>query len=949
MKVDIKYMAIIRRNGIAEILYQIAHYSAGTGPVFSDELFLALTNHGFETGAATAHLTGTAGNDIFIVDSLRDIVIELPNQGTDLVRAIVSHTLSANVENLTLTASAAINGTGNALNNIILGNASANILDGGAGADHMSGGAGNDTYVVDDVRDIVTELANQGIDLVRASVTHRLTANVENLTLTGSAAINGTGNALNNTLIGNSATNILDGAAGADHMSGGAGDDTYFVDNAGDNVTEVAGQGVDHVRSAITYKLGANLENLTLIGLDAINGTGNALNNSIFGNASANILDGSEGADHMSGGAGNDIYIVDNAGDTVTEFSDQGLDLVKASVTAALSANVENLLLTGIANINGTANELDNVITGNSGNNVLDGGEGADQLNGGAGDDTYIVDNSGDTVTDTSGNDTIKTTLSAFTLAAGIENLIFTGSEAFNAFGNTDSNVIKGGSGNDWITGEGGSDKLYGGAGNDTLYGNIAASFGLATDIGADVFYGGKGDDQVYVTHTSDQVIEYAGEGTDTVISTVSYALSANIENLTLAPGAGNINGTGNSLDNTITGNFGNNILDGGAGADHLIGGAGDDTYIVDNAGDVVIDASGLDTIKTTLSAFTLGADIENLTFTGVADFTGTGNELYNVITGGSGNDTLNGGDGDSLYGGAGDDTYIVDNFNSTLFEDTSGNDTIVTMNAATFYGLYFLGAFDGIENVTYLGTQDVSMSGDSGRNILTGGSGNDVFWGNVDSVYFNAPNLVSDVFIGGKGDDAYYVNNANDVVIENAGEGTDNVYSWGSYTLSANVENLYLSLANIGNFDISGNGLNNNVFGNYGDNVIDGGGGKDLLVGRFGSDHFVLHNEVGGEDTIADFWNEPYLPYYGKDLLRFSASEFGNIGTLFYGVNFFNVAKYTNGFGSGPQFILDGNDYTAPRLYFDSDGAGSSTGVLVAILNEAANYLSPSDFERIA
>ena len=166
---------------------------------------------------------------------------------------------------------------------------------------------------------------------------------------------------------------------------------------------------------------------------------------------------------------------------------------------------------------------------------------------------------------------------------------------------------------------------------------------------------------------------EAAGQGTDTVSTSVNYTLAAGSEVETLSgTGALGLTLTGNEFNNivigtgandTLFGGIGNDTLNGGAGADAMTGGVGNDTYVVDNAGDVVTENlnEGTDTVNTALASYTVGANVENLTYTGTGNFTGTGNALANVIIGNSGNDTLNGGVGaDTMTGGAGNDTYFV-------------------------------------------------------------------------------------------------------------------------------------------------------------------------------------------------------------------------------------------------------------------------------------------------
>ncbi|PJE01524.1 MAG: hypothetical protein CK429_35370 [Mycobacterium sp.] len=544
-------------------------------------------------------------------------------------------------------------------------------------------------------------------------------------------------------------------------------------------------------------------------GNDSLFGFANS--DELYGEAGNDTLDGGEGADLLVGGADNDTYIVDDLLDTIVEAAGAGTgtDTVVTSLAAfslAGIANVENLTAVGGGDFVGTGNELANTITGGIGNDTIDGGIGNDRLVGGLGDDVYIVDSAGDVVTEAlnAGTDRIETALATYSLATltNVENLRYTGAAAFSGTGNARSNVITGGAA---------ADTLNGGTGVDTLI-------------------GGLGDDTYFVDNVGDVVIEAFGEGVDTVNSSVSYVLGDNVERLLLT-GNGSISGTGNAATNIITGNGGANTLDGGAGDDQLIGGLGNDTYVIDSLGDVLVEVAGqgTDLARTALSNYSLEsvANVENLTFTGVGDFTGTGNVLANTITGGAGNDALDGGVGnDRLIGGSGNDSYFVDSALDVVVEAASaGIDTVYATGAS-----YTLGS--NVEDLFFFGSGNFSGTGNGLANVITGGDGADTLNGAGGN----------DTLIGGGGNDVMNGGSGNDTFVFAAGFGNDTITSF-----DANPQGGQDFL------DLTAFGITSATFAARVD--IDNQPGQSVLVTIDGTDTITLTNLSGtGTSTINQF-----------------------------------------------------------------------------------------------
>ena len=716
----------------------------------------------------------------------------------------------------------------------------------------------------------------------------------------------------------------MDGTEQGEELRGLGGNDTYVVNHSLDKVVENPGEGTDHVLSFITYELTANVEHLTLVGTAAINGYGNELNNRIIGNAAVNTLkgnaghdtlDGGLGADILDGGDGNDTYYVDNVGDKVTEKFNGGAggyDVIYSSVDYALPDEVEKLILTGNA-IRATGNSgSGNNLIGNDLNNILDGLSGEDRMEGGLGDDIYVVDDAGDLTIEApgQGNDTVYTSVN-FTLSANVENILAIGGAAINLTGNELNNRM---------TGNAASNILKAGLGDDTLDGGA----------GADVLEGGDGNDVYYVDNAGDKVTEKLSAGAggyDVIYSSIDYALPAEVEKLVLIGGA--IWATGTALSgNYLVGNNLNNVLNGLAGADSMEGGLGDDTYIVDDAGDLTIEApgQGVDTVLTSIN-LALSANVENIVATGGAALALTGNELNNYMTGnaaanvlkgGAGHDTLDGGAGaDWLEGGEGDDTYYIDNPGDVVVEAANGGFDTVYSN--------FDGALlDNIERLILTGNSIWAKGNALSGNVLVGNAADNILDGMGGA----------DRMEGGLGNDTYYVDHWGDQVIEGRGGGIDRVYSSVSYMLAPEVEQLFGTGADA--IQLIGNSLNNTITGNDGRNVLRGGSGHDTLNGGLGNDRligdagkdvFVFDTKLSRSknlDVITGFNVKDDTIKLDNAIFKKLGSKTGKLKEAFFKIG--AVAEDRN-----DHVLYDSN---SGYLRYDADGSGKGAAIAFAKLS---------------
>jgi Ca2+-binding RTX toxin-like protein len=445
-----------------------------------------------------------------------------------------------------------------------------------------------------------------------------------------------------------------------------------------------------------------------------------------------------------------------------------------------------------------------------------------------------------------------------------------TGQDTLN--GTLGNDTLNGGAGNDYLNGGLGNDYVVGGADNDVLDGS-------GDSAGLDTFIGGAGDDVYGIYNSNAVTIEEASGGIDTVWTAVDYTLTANVENMFLV---GNLTGAGNASSNSISGygmgsnniyglqgndslygeegndylnggtendyldgGMGNDILDGSGditGLDTFAGGANDDTYGVYNSSTVIIENAdeGADTIWTAVN-YTLSANVENMYVLG--DLIGIGNSSNNLIIGyGMGNNTIYGLAGnDTLYGGEGND----------------------------------------------------HLNGGNDNDYLDGGNGNDILDGSGDTIGL-------DTFAGGANDDTYGIYNSSTVIIESADEGIDTVWTAVNYTLSANVENMYVlgDLVGIGNSSnnlIIGYGMGNNTiyglagndtfYGGEGNDYLNGGTDNDYLDGGNGNDILDGSGDTIGLDTFAGGANDDTYGIYNSSTITIENADEGT-DTVWTAVN---------------------------------------------------------------
>ena len=863
---------------------------------------------------------------------------------------------------------------------VLQGGAGADSLDGGAGLDLMRGGAGDDVYFADDYGDRIVEFEGDGIDELRSTASQRLQANVEKLTLLGSAEIFGTGNQSANTIAGNNARNelwgeggddVLIGGGGADTLLGGAGRDRYVYLAASDSVAgarDAIGlttgddaidlRAVSPVSVSWQETMGGYWQNYAisnLVTVETAAGTMTILTDGkLFRSDFLTGVEivGGDGGDDLAGAGNDDVILGGDGGDRLSGLS--GRD----------------------------------TLSGQAGNDLLDGGAGADWLTGGAGDDTYLVDDAGDYVWEANqaGDDSVVASVSyALADLTSIETLRTSdqnGTGAINLTGNRFNNAI------------------YGNQGANIIDGGVDTDPSAFVSGGIDILIGFGGNDTYFVDDAMDFVREEVGGGYDIVMTRSHHSLAAGseVEMLALVDDHfGNFTTmlVGNEFGQRIVGNHGRTDMDGKGGADvfvylsaaHSTQQAMDRIRAFETGVDKIdlravapgqigwsqqTDSSEgslyqLVTVQTGSGTMQIRVDGQLamsdflIAFDPDQQLTGTSGD--DVLTGASGNDTLNGlGGADTMSGGLGDDAYFVDNAGDVVIENAGGGYDVIY--SGVNYALAadsFVEVLATIDNtastpLTLIGNALANyVTGNAGANILDGGAGPDQLWGRG-------------------GDDSYYAD-AGDDVVEYDGDGYDILYARSSYALG--VGQSIEVLATIDNtattaINLKGNAFSNYIVGNAGANTLDGGGGSDILWGREGDDSYIadlndIVLEYAGQGNDILYAQVSYVLADGLSIetlatadnnattaINLTGNALDNYVTGNAGANTLDGGTGADllwGRGGDDSYFVDGNDVVREDAGQGNDivyargsfvlGAGMSVEVLGTVDNSAATSIN--------
>jgi Ca2+-binding RTX toxin-like protein len=994
-----------------------------TGGAWTDTLTGGAGDDVLDGGANSDTMTGGSGNDAYVVDSLADTVTELAGGGADEIRtAMASYTLTAaNVETLRGLSAAGQALTAGAAGQTLIGAGGNDVLADGGFAATMKGGLGDDLYAVHAIGDTIVENNGEGTDTVRSYLsTYTLAANVEALIGMLSTGQTLTGNGSANSITGGAGDDRLDGGTGADAIAAGLGNDTYVVDNAGDTVTENADEGTDTVETALAaYTLAGNVEKLT--------GT-SAAGQALTGNSLANIITGGSGNDVLTGGGGND-----------TLTGGAGIDTASYALNAAVRVSVNSAFAGTVTldpNETDSFSQIEKIVGSAFGDTFTNNVTTGMTFEGGAGDDTYSLLGGNDTVIEAAGGgtDRVVTASAFYILGANIENLTGLASTGQSLYGNALDNEVLGGTGNDILyLYQGGRDRAAASDGNDSIV--YGASFDGQDDVD-----GGLGFDwlelqgnygaltlganvarveAVELLGAADNKYGAAGAGAFSYRVSVASNIAVTGGPLLVQAGGlasnetltfdGSAAATGLAFQvfggagaDSLTGGAGDDDLDGGRGADTLAGGAGNDVYFVDDAGDRVVEQAdaGSDVVETSLAAYTLGDNVENLFGMSIAGQSLTGNTLANDINGAIGDDRIDGGAGDDRMGGGfGNDVYVVDSLGDQVFESAGhGTDEIRTALAS-----YTLTAAN-VEKLTGTSITAQTLRGNAGDNVLesaVAGStfllqdgGADIAYGatNGDTFYFGAAFGAGDAVDGGLGDD--------EVVLQGSYSGltlagnslqavqkltllsaADNRFgaaaAGGSYsyaiTLAADfttrisspffthVEDGALLVDAAGlrageslNFDGSAadpatnyldvrSGAGNDVLrGSAGGDSLDGSGGNDLIEGGAGND--ALYDQAGAVDTLRGGDGDDYIYYrrYYDAPWQSATIEAGN-GNDKVAFGTFTAGTATVDLGAGDDNLY--LEKVGAELHVTT-GAGRDTLFIAGIMDGQSADVVVTDFQ---